>query len=224
MINAELVEEAQRAGITLAGSLIAVPGHQRPSLAAHLLEAGHWIHADVISGSYLGQSGVSHDEIMDLYLAVGPQLDVHLMVDDLVEAIEELPSRLGRITIQYSEASNIESAVQVARLKARKVWIAVNEPSPVDLARTRACDPDGLLLMLTPPGVPGHAADLDRLDVLTDRSSAALPWGVDGGVNEQNLRTLGDGGITYAVAGRALVQPHGVRQPSDHQQRVETHG
>jgi pentose-5-phosphate-3-epimerase len=57
--------------------------------------------------------------------------------------------------------------------------------------------------MLTPPGQPGHIADLDRLT--TVRMLAGLaPVGVDGGVTEASLPVVAAAGAAYAVAGRAL--------------------
>ncbi|GGJ22283.1 ribulose-phosphate 3-epimerase [Paenarthrobacter histidinolovorans] len=205
-MNTALEASARNAGIMLAGSVIAVPADQRDSLTGRLLDARHWVHADMIEGRYLGQEGVTIEEIIRLAELAGPRLDAHLMVDNMVETISHLPQDIGRITIQYPAVDAIEEAMAHARPKARSVWIALDSPSTSVLSRALACGPDGLLAMLTPPGQAGHAADLRRLDPIKNAAGTKVPFGVDGGVNEENFKLLQEAGVTYAVAGRALVR------------------
>ncbi|WP_175417224.1 hypothetical protein [Arthrobacter sp. 24S4-2] len=215
-VNTELEDKAQQAGIILSGSLIAVPAHQRQSLADRLLGAGHWVHADMIAGRYLGQEGVQAEEIDRLATQAGLRLDVHLMVDDLAEAINGIPHGIGRITIQYPAAGGLEAAEEQARAKAQSVWIALDNPSPASLQQALDNRPDGLLAMLTPPGMPGHSADVRRLDALLESPRGLPPLGVDGGVNAKNFELLRDAGIVYAVAGRALVSGGCAAAPAGH--------
>lgn len=205
-LNTQLEDKARNAGIVLAGSVIAVPANQRDGLTDRLLNARHWVHADMIAGRYLGQNGVTVEELLRLAGQAGPRLDAHLMVDNVVETIGLLPPDIGRITIQYPAVDAIEEAMAHARPKARSVWIALDNPTTVELSRALACGPDGLLAMLTPPGKAGHSADLRRLEPIKSAAGTQLPFGVDGGVNEENFDLLHEAGVVYAVAGRALVR------------------
>ncbi|WP_416416370.1 hypothetical protein [Paenarthrobacter aromaticivorans] len=205
-LNTKLEDSARVAGVVLAGSVIAVPADQRESLTGRLLDARHWVHADMIEGRYRGQEGVTIEEIVRLAELAGQRLDTHLMVDNMVETIRNLPRDIGRITIQYPAVDSIEEAMAHARPKARSVWIALDNPSTSELSRALACGPDGLLAMLTPPGKPGQTADLRRLDPIKDAAGTRVPLGVDGGVNEENFHLLREAGVVYAVAGRALVR------------------
>ncbi|MDQ4501279.1 hypothetical protein [Sinomonas sp. ASV322] len=205
MVNTALEDCARDAGIVLSGSVIAVPRARRAALVERLLAGRHWVHADVIAGSYLGQEGVLAGEIPALAAAAGPRLDIHLMVDELKAAIDALPRGIGRVTIQCPPGGELGDLVDQARGKAPSVWIALDDPSPTTVARALAAEADGILAMLTPPGQPGYAADLGRLGRIRGAIGARVPLGVDGGVNEALIEQLKAAGVVYAVAGRALV-------------------
>jgi pentose-5-phosphate-3-epimerase len=95
-----LSAHAAAIGVTLAGSVIAVPLVRRTDLARSLAAAGHWVHADRIEGSYRGQAGVSVEEVHDVAGIPGIRLDVHLMVDDPSAELPGLPGGISRISLQ----------------------------------------------------------------------------------------------------------------------------
>lgn len=204
MINKELVDAFRNEDITVAGSLLAVTSPHRLHLSRVLESSQIWSHADVIEGSYLGQPGVSYEHIKNIAKNCR-NLDVHLMVDDLETAIDRLPTGIKRITIQQREALNadLDLCLSAARCKAQQVWVAVDHPSDLALAQLQRFSIDGILGMLTPPGQPGHTAELQRLGNVPHQK---VPWGVDGGVNTGLLRPLKQKGAEYAVIGRALTE------------------
>jgi pentose-5-phosphate-3-epimerase len=201
---------AARHGVRLSGSLIAVPPPHRPALARELADHGCTVHLDVIEGRYRGQAGVSMAEVEALTDAAALELDVHLMVDDLAEALERLAEAVARgtpparITLQVEAGTDLQVAADRARALSRQVWAATHA-APPDAAALRAAGVDGVLVMLTPPGQPGHRADLGRLGLVTALTGRGMATGVDGGVDADNLARVAAAGAGYAVAGRALV-------------------
>jgi pentose-5-phosphate-3-epimerase len=199
------------AGVALAGSVIAVPPGRRTAFAELLDRHGLWVHADVIDGAYRGQPGVTVDELDGLVRTLGTRLDVHLMVDDPAAALAGLPGRVARVTVQIDGlGDNVTSLVRSGRDLADEVWLATHaaEPDPA-LLITRA-DADGLLVLLTPPGRPGHRAELDRLSMVRRASTDRIPVGIDGGAHTDNLDAIITAGARYIVAGRALLPPPGI--------------
>lgn len=204
-VNRTLEARARNAGITLSGSVIAVPHPDREDTARKLLAAGHWVHADIIDGSYLGQPGVSYDDVDTLALINPRRLDVHLMIDDLADGIRRLPERLGRITLQSPPVDRLFDLVAAARLSADSVWIAVERLTPALVELVRDSTADGIVVMLTPPGQAGHHADLRKLDGGPAVPGQDLSLGVDGGVTADSVDALKKASVTYAVAGRGLL-------------------
>jgi pentose-5-phosphate-3-epimerase len=198
-----LSAHAAAVGVTLAGSVIAVPLVRRTDLARSLAAAGHWVHADRIEGSYRGQAGVSVEEVHDLAGIPGIRLDVHLMVDDPSAELPGLPGGISRISLQCDGLGDLAELVCRSRTHADEVWLAVHHGA-VDASRLGQSGADGVLVLLTPPGQPGHRADLDRLSLVQATCAHGLPVGVDGGVTHANLAQISASGARYAVVGRAI--------------------
>ncbi|MGB5951491.1 MAG: hypothetical protein WBG57_03125 [Ornithinimicrobium sp.] len=205
-MTATLPAYAQSLGMTLSGSVIAVPPEQRSDHAAQLTAEGHWVHADRIEGSYRGQTGVSLPEIREIANVPGIRLDVHLMVDDILSDLGKLPGHgIDRVTLQSDGRDDLTELVSRARQRASEVWLALHTDS-IQVTELRTTGADGVLIMLTPPGQPGHQADLDQLSLVRAARMSGWPVGVDGGVTEANLDPIHEAGVRYAVAGRALAQ------------------
>ncbi|WP_090956706.1 hypothetical protein [Arthrobacter sp. ov118] len=214
-----LTELAQEHHVLLSGSLLAVLKDDRAAAARYLAHRGHWVHADVIEGSFRGQPGLSLAELEPL-APVAKVLDIHLMVDDPVETIKNLPIIPRRLTVQLRNLASAPEILRLARALSCEIWIAVEELAPGDIDALKALDLDGVLVMLTPPGSAGHIADLDRLNSVRAANNADLSVGVDGGVNAENLPTTASAGIRYAVSGRAFFQE--LRQELPHVGSVTT--
>lgn len=205
-----LSEQAQALGVTLSGSVIAVPSSQRTDHARSLISDGHWVHADRIEGSYRGQPGVSLQQIRELADLPGVRLDVHLMVDDIASDLEQLPRHgIDRLTLQIDGRNDLVELVTQAREKAGEVWFALH--GGLEVSQLQQAGADGALIMLTPPGQPGYQANLDQLTLVRAARQQGWPVGVDGGVTEANLEPINEAGVRYAVAGRALVQEAVIR-------------
>jgi len=208
---------AATAGVTLAGSVIAQPAGRRLDLARSLAVTGHWVHADRIEGSYRGQAGVTTEEVSELAQIPDIRLDVHLMVDNPGTELADLPRRgISRITLQCDHLTDLHDLVDLVdlvtagRSYANEVWLAVHH-SAVDTSRLKKSGADGVLVMLTPPGQPGHRADLDQLPLVQTACADGLPVGVDGGVTDTNFGPIAASGARYAVVGRALTQTEDTR-------------
>ena len=202
---------AEGAGIALAGSVIAAPPGGRAAFAEFLDRRGLWVHADVIDGTYRGQPGVTAQELRGFVRTAGTRLDVHLMVDDPAAALAGLSGRIARVTVQVDglDGNDVTSLVRSGRDQADEVWLATHAAEPAPWLLVTQAGADGLLVLLTPPGRPGHCADLDRLSLVRGASTERVPVGVDGGARPDNLNAIASAGARYVVAGRALLPAPG---------------
>jgi pentose-5-phosphate-3-epimerase len=184
--------------VTLSGSVLAAAVEKREAAARWLADSGHWVHADVIEGSFRGQPGLSRAELVRLS-GLAHVLDIHLMVDEPQNVMAQLPLKPRRLTIQ------LRSLDDASELMA-EVWLAIEALDPDTVDIIAALEPGGILVMLTPPGAEGRLADLDRLEMVLALHEAGLICGVDGGVTGANLSRAVTAGARYAVSGRALLQ------------------
>lgn len=198
-----LTKLAKEHQVLLSGSLLAVPKEERVTAARYLAHHGYWVHADVIEGSFRGQSGLSLTELEQLE-TVAKVLDIHLMVDDPIDAIRSLPINPRRLTVQMRNLAEAAEVMDLGRDMAREFWIAIEGLRSRDLEDLKELNPDGVLVMLTPSGSAGHVADLDRLDIVRAVDTAQLSVGVDGGITPANLPMAASAGVGYAVSGRAF--------------------
>lgn len=200
-----LFAHAAALDVTLSGSVIALPPERRTDHARSLTASGLWVHADRIEGSFRGQAGVSLEEVHELARIPDIRLDVHLMVDDPLDELSALPGHgIARLTLQVDGGDDLAHLVRRSRNHAREVWLAVHHDA-IGATPLQQSGADGVLVMLTPPGQPGHLADLDRLPLVRATRDHGWPAGVDGGVTDANLDDICESGARYAVVGRALI-------------------
>lgn len=207
-LSAALLTKASAADAAVAGSLVAVPASQRGELNELLRQQELWIHVDRIGGVYAGQPGAGVAELHQLTETDAERLDVHLMVDDPAAELSTLPRRVARVHLQCdSRQPGLASLVRHARRHAAEVWLAVYaRDQHVDWSRLTGLEVDGLLVMLTPPGQPGHAANLNRLDAVRGACRHRLRVGVDGGVTIANIDQILTAGARHIVVGRGLIE------------------
>ena len=205
-MSRDLAARTRSAGVILSPSLLALPDTERHRLTRERARLGEWVHADVIAGSFLGQPGISLAEIDDLASIPDVLLDVHLMVDDPVDVISRLPPTIARITVQIPPSLiDIRAVLELVRGRGAEAWIGVNGERSDGVTVEVLRSANGVLVMLTPPGQPGHQADLSRLSLVAESLGMTDgPVGVDGGVNRSNLNAIIDAGCTYVVVGRAF--------------------
>lgn len=198
--NDRLVERLCDAGIVdVAGSLYAVPEHDR-AVAAHMLSRRRlWIHADVFADAAMG---VSLDLINDLAeQGIGP-VDVHLLTYGALDALDRVcRPGIARITFPYEGTDDVEAVCARIRGVGAQPWLAVAPGTQIEHCREALTHVDGLLVMLIPPGTKQTAdlANLTKVDI--EHTPRA---GVDGGVHEDNVEPILAAGTRYVVVGRRL--------------------
>jgi ribulose-phosphate 3-epimerase len=135
-------------------------------------------------------------------------IDCHLMVDNPLRHFPQIAEAGGdSVTFHYEVVDDVPGTIAAAREHGLQVGVAFNpETDPDDVTRA-AGDADLVLCMSIHPGYSGQEFMPEAVERLK-RTRAALPESVyvqvDGGVGNENVRTVYDAGATLIVAGSAI--------------------
>jgi len=135
-------------------------------------------------------------------------VDCHLMVDNPTRHFPQIARAGGdSVTFHYEAVDDVPATIAAAREHGLQVGVAFNpESEPEDVAAV-ATGADLVLCMSIHPGYSGQQFMPEALDRIA-RLRAALPdevhVQVDGGVSNENIRSVYDAGATLIVAGAAI--------------------
>jgi ribulose-phosphate 3-epimerase len=220
----DLAADLRGRSAQLSGSFLTVPAKERFDAARQLVESGTFIHADVLDHTFDIKAGADPSLLLRLSAEWPAMLDIHLMTEDPADAIRDLvvSNQIARITAHVRPHHHVDHRAVLAG-KSAAFWLSIelDEWSADDLEGLLERDqPDGVLVMLVPPGTRKGKADYG---ILQSPQWAALhaqgPIGVDGGVTRDRIDQLIEAGANYVVMGRYLFDNH-----PGHHKRLGNHG
>ena len=140
--------------------------------------------------------------------ARGGVVDCHLMVDNPAHHFPQIAKAGGdSVTFHYEVVEDVPATIALARELGLEVGVAFNPESEPEAVAAVAAEADIVLCMSIHPGYGGQTLMPEALDRLA-RTRAALPDSVyvqvDGGVDNDNVRSVYDAGATLIVAGTAV--------------------
>ena len=140
--------------------------------------------------------------------AMGGALDCHLMVDNPTHHFPQIARAGGdSVTFHYEAVEDVPGTIAAAREHGLQVGVAFKpDTEPEDVVKV-AGDADVVLCMSIQPGYSGQEFMPDALDRIA-RTRKLLPetihLQVDGGIDNDNVRSVYDAGATLMVAGGAI--------------------
>jgi ribulose-phosphate 3-epimerase len=177
-----------------------------------LLRTGARIfHFDVGDGHFVEPITIGPivlEKVAPIVHAMGGSMDCHLMVDNPVRHFPQIARAGGdSVTFHYEAVDDVPGTISAAREHGLEVGVAFNpETEPEDVAKV-AGDADIVLCMSIHPGYSGQEFMPEAVDRVT-RLRALLPETihiqVDGGIDNDNVRSVYDAGATLLVAGSAI--------------------
>jgi len=177
-----------------------------------LLRAGVRVfHFDVGDGHFIEPVTIGPvvlQSIAPMVHAMDGVIDCHLMVDNPLRHFPQIAEAGGdSATFHYEAVEDVPGTIAAAREHGLQVGVAFNpESEPEDVVAV-AGDADIVLCMSIHPGYSGQQFMPDAVGRIA-RTRAALPESihvqVDGGIDNDNVRTVYDAGATLIVAGSAI--------------------
>jgi len=143
-----------------------------------------------------------------IHAADGGAIDCHLMVDNPTRHFPQIANAGGdSVTFHYEAVDDVPGTIASAREHDLQVGVAFNpETEPEDVAAV-AGDADIVLCMSIHPGYSGQAfmpEALERVERLRKLLPETTPIQVDGGIDNDNVRSVYEAGATLLVAGSAI--------------------
>jgi len=166
-------------------------------------ESGY-LHMDVMDGHFVPNLTMGSDLVKSLK-GIAP-LDIHLMITDPCDFIEDFAKAGAEIISVHIEANNPKEAIELIKKKNIKAGIALNPSTPTDAIDSVVEEADMILVMSVEPGYCGqsfHEDSIDRVRNYKEKYPKKIIE-VDGGVNTDNSAKLIKAGADILVAGSAV--------------------
>jgi ribulose-phosphate 3-epimerase len=177
-----------------------------------LLRAGARIfHFDVGDGHFVEPVTIGPIVLKDvapLVRQMGGAVDCHLMVENPVKYFAPIAEAGGdSVTFHYEAVADVPATIAAARELELQVGVAFKpQTDPADVVSV-ASGADVVLCMSIEPGYSGQEfmpEALDRVRTLRSLLPGGVAIQVDGGIDDENIRSVHDAGATLLVAGSAI--------------------
>ena len=163
-----------------------------------------YIHIDVMDGHFVPNLTMGVDLVKALK-GIAP-LDIHLMVTDPLNFIDDFHGAGAEIISVHVEANNPRESLEKIQHKGIKSGIAFNPSTPKDEIIPLLDFADMILVMSVEPGYCGqsfHENAIDRVNFFKTNYPKKIIE-VDGGVSIENSAILAKSGADILVAGSAI--------------------
>lgn len=163
-----------------------------------------YLHMDIMDGHFVPNLTMGSDLVKSLK-GIAP-LDVHLMITDPCDFIEDFSNAGADIISVHIEANKPKEALQLIKSKNIKAGIALNPSTPKEAIDSVISEADMILVMSVEPGYCGqsfHENSIERVREYREKHPDKLIE-VDGGVSTANSKELIEAGANILVAGSAV--------------------
>ncbi|MBI3509352.1 MAG: ribulose-phosphate 3-epimerase [Bacteroidetes bacterium] len=170
-----------------------------------------WFHVDVMDGVFVPNISFGFPVMKTLQKNAKKPLDVHLMIVNPDNYIDEF-AKCGtfNLTVHFEACTHIHRTIQKIKSLGMKAGVAVNPHTSVMLLDDILPELDLVLVMSVNPGfggqkfIPQTIEKVKKLRNMIDSKKLSATIEVDGGVDPSNARALENAGANVVVAGNAV--------------------
>ena len=165
-----------------------------------------YIHVDVMDGHFVPNITFGPKVVKSIRPFTKLPLDVHLMITDPCDFIDDFVSAGAEIISIHVEANNPKEALELIRKHNVKAGIALNPSTPEEAIDSIIDYADMILVMSVEPGYCGqsfHEGTIERVRNHKKKYPSKIIE-VDGGVSTENSQQLIEAGADILVAGSAV--------------------
>ena len=168
----------------------------------------NWFHIDVMDGVFVPNISFGTPIMKVLKENAKKTLDVHLMIvnpDNYLENFAELGADI--LTVHYEACTHLHRTIQRIKDLKMKAGVAINPHTPIASLKSIIKDLDLVCVMSVNPGFGGQSfieetyEKVIELNSLIKKHNSKAIIEIDGGVNSLNAKKLIDCGANALVAG-----------------------
>jgi ribulose-phosphate 3-epimerase len=179
----------------------------------HKVEAGgaDVLHVDIMDGHFVPNLSLGIPVVASLRKATRLPLDVHLMIQQPEEYIEDfIEAGANRVLVHQEATVHLDRALEVIREHGAEAGAVINPATPVVMLSDVLDKVDTVLVMSVNPGfggqkfIPNAFEKIRQLKQMRGRYNASFRIEVDGGVDLENVAELAQAGANTFVAGTSI--------------------
>jgi ribulose-phosphate 3-epimerase len=169
------------------------------------------IHVDVMDGHFVPNISLGVPVVQSLRKATRLPLDVHLMIEQPEEYIEDfVRAGADRVLVHQEATPHLDRALEMIRENGGQAGAVLNPSTPVAMLSDVLDKLDTVLVMSVNPGFGGQRFILNAFEKIRQlaqwraRYNAQFRIEVDGGVDLENVAELVQAGANTLVAGTSI--------------------
>lgn len=186
-----------------------------------LVEEGgaEYIHIDVMDGHFVPNITIGPDVVKSLRKTTELTFDVHLMIENPDNFIEDFYNAgADIITVHQETCTHLHRTIQKIKSYGLKAGVSINPATPVSTLKDIIRDVDMVLIMSVNPGFGGQSLIENmkykflELKSLIQELNLHVDIEIDGGVTLKNLQEVLSWGANVIVAGSAIYKAKDVTE------------
>jgi len=162
-----------------------------------------YIHVDLMDGIYVLNKNFTIFEVINDLKDTSKPLDIHLMVDDPIQYIDDLAKfpNTKIITFHLDSTNNPYEVIDKIKDYNLLVGIALNPEDNISILDNYLDIIDYVLIMSVKPGMGGQKFIPEVLTKVKELENKDLLIGIDGGINEESINYLKELKIDNIISG-----------------------
>lgn len=170
-----------------------------------------WIHVDVMDGHFVPNITIGPLVVEAVKRATELPLDVHLMIENPDQFLEDFAmAGSALITVHVEACAHLHRTIQAIKAWGIKAGVSLNPATPLSSIEWIMEDVDLVLIMSVNPGFGGQVFIPQALQKIRDlkpmirAKNPNVLIEVDGGINQETIRSVAEAGADVFVAGSAI--------------------